>query len=213
MRQGPPREARPAVKRLGKIRGAILDALDANGGAMDINELAETLHRKRARDLRRRNLPMLEETGIIEVSEAGDMVSLADDWLERLEEQRESGGEIQAQELARRRYREKSRAYHNRHKTRPDHHYVNAGADGFIEDLEPADAPRSEMSPLAAAIRAYLEKNPYHAHEPPGWIGATLWAYDLCEGKPTAAESRAAVEELKAGGHLASVFRQARGAA
>src|SRR5215213_10604015 len=65
VRQGVRSEPRPAVKRLGKTRGAILDALDAGGGVLSLQEIADALHRKRARDLRRRNLPMLEEAGII----------------------------------------------------------------------------------------------------------------------------------------------------
>lgn len=117
-RQGPPPEPRPAVKRLGKIRGAILDVLDAAGGTATLAELCGTLHRKRPRDLRRRLLPMLEEAGIVSVN--GDRVSLAADWLDRLEEARELGGEIEAEYLARVRMREKSEAFRNRHKARVD---------------------------------------------------------------------------------------------
>jgi hypothetical protein len=93
VRQGVKAEPRPAIKRLGKIRGAILDALDAAGGTLTLRELADTLHRSRPRDIRRRNLPMLEAAGIVAVSEAGDVVSLAPDWLARLEEQRRLGKE------------------------------------------------------------------------------------------------------------------------
>ncbi len=217
VRQAPKVEPRDRIERLGKIRGAIVDALDSNGGRMDINELAEALHRKRARDLRRRNLPMLEEAGIVAVH--GDTVSLTEDWLERLEEQRELGGELEAEDLARRRYREKSRAYHKRRETKPDHHYVNVGADGFVEDLRPAGEPEEAppaappLSPLAAAVRDYLERNPRDACQPPGWIGATLWAYDLFGGKPTPAETRAAIEELGGERYLRDKLGRARGAA
>ena len=196
VRQGAKPEPRDRIERLGKIRGAILDALEANGGAMDINELAEALHRKRARDLRRRNLPMLEEAGIIGVD--GDTVALSDDWIERLEGQRELGGELEAERMARRRHRDRSRAFHQRGANPPSHHYANVGADGFIEDLQAADAPEPELSPLAAAMKDYLERNPRDAKQPPGWIGLTLWAYELIDGKPTAEESRAALEELVA---------------
>jgi Domain of unknown function (DUF3854) len=135
VRQGVRSEPRPAVKRLGKTRGAILDALDAGGGVLSLQEMADALHRKRARDLRRRSLPMLEEAGIITVD--GDVVALAEDWLDRLEDARELGGEIEAEEHARRRYRDKSRAYHNREQVESTHHYVNIpGTDGHVEDLE-----------------------------------------------------------------------------
>ena len=196
VRQGPPREPRPAVKRLGKIRGAILDALDSHGGPMFINELADALHRRRARDLHRRNLPILEEARIIEVD--GDTVALAGDWLDRLEEQRELGGEIEAEQTARRRYRERSRAYHARHETKPDHHFANLGADGYIEDLAPADAPEPELSPLAVALRSYLERNPGDRKQPESWIANTLWCHDLYPGKATGEEVAAALEELRA---------------
>jgi hypothetical protein len=204
VRESKPPTPRPAVARLGKIRGAVLEALDANGGTMDINELAEALHRRRARDLVRRKrkpkgrdglLVWLEEVGIIAVD--GNTISLADDWLDRLEEQRELGGEIEAEQSARRRYLNKSRAFHNRRDTKPDHHYVNVGADGWIEDVVPADAPDPELSPLALAMRAYLDHNPRDAKQPPGWLGLTLWAHDFYDGKPTPEESHAALEELR----------------
>jgi hypothetical protein len=106
-------EPRESIKRLGKICGAILDALDASGGTLTLQQLAEILHRARSRDIRRRNLPMLEEASIIEVD--GDVVRLTDGWLEALEKQRRLGKEIEAEELARTRYKLKSRAYHSRH--------------------------------------------------------------------------------------------------
>jgi len=114
VRESKPPAPRPAVARLGKVRGAILDALDAGGGTATVQEIADALHRKRARDIRRRNLPWLEEAGILAVE--GDVVSLADNWLDRLDEARETGGELEAEELARKRYRDRSRAYHARDK-------------------------------------------------------------------------------------------------
>jgi hypothetical protein len=115
VRQSPKAEPRDRIERLGKIRGAILDALDAGGGMLTLQQIAEILHRKRPRDIRRRNLPMLEDAGIIRVD--GDIVSLTDNWLEALEEQRRLGKEIEAEELARTRYKLKSRAYHTRNET------------------------------------------------------------------------------------------------
>ncbi len=112
VRESKPPAPRPAVARLGKVRGAVVDALDAVGGTATLQEIADALHRKRARDIRRRNLPWLEEAGILTVE--GDTVTLADDWLDRLEEAREAGGELEAEELARKHYRDRSRAYHAR---------------------------------------------------------------------------------------------------
>src|SRR5215203_5965457 len=46
VRQGAKAEPRPAIRRLGKIRGAILDALDAAVGTLTLQQLADALHRK-----------------------------------------------------------------------------------------------------------------------------------------------------------------------
>ena len=108
-------EARDRIKRLGKIRGAILDALDAGGGKLTLPQIAEALHRKRPRDIRRRNLPMLEDAGIIVVD--GDTVSLTENWLEALHLERRLGKEIEAEELAAVRYKVKSHAFHHRNET------------------------------------------------------------------------------------------------
>jgi hypothetical protein len=115
VRQAPKPGPRDRIERLGKIRGMILDALDDAGGTLTLRRIADALHRARPRDIRRRNLPMLEEAGIITVD--GDAVSLTSDWLEALEEQRRLGKEIEAEELARERYKLKSRAYRRRNET------------------------------------------------------------------------------------------------
>jgi Domain of unknown function (DUF3854) len=111
-------EARDRIKRLGKIRGAILDVLDTAGGSATFEEIAEVLHRSRPRDIRRRNLPMLEEVGVVVVDD--DVVRLTDNWLEALDAARELGKEVEADELAATRHRLKSKAFHKRHKVEPD---------------------------------------------------------------------------------------------
>jgi hypothetical protein len=108
-------EPRTRIERLGKIRGAVVDALEVAGGTLTLAELCEMLHRKRARDVRRRVLPMLEEGGIIEV--AGGVITLASDWSRQLFEARQAGGEVEVDALAERRRKLNSRAYHNRHET------------------------------------------------------------------------------------------------
>lgn len=223
--------ARARVERLGKIRGALFDALEASGGRCSLWELCETLHRdpKRRRDLVRRKrtpkgrnglLVWPEEAGILTVE--GDTVTLAEDWLERLEDAREAGGELEAEEMARKRYRDKSKAFHGREKVRTDRHHANAGADGHVEDLRPAEDPpappgsepeRPDVSPLAVAVRDYLDRCPHDARRSPYWIGATLWAHELHEGKPTPEETKAAIEELGGAEYLEETLRRARGAA
>ena len=158
VRQGSPPEPRPAVKRLGKIRGAILDVLDTAGGSASLQGIADVLHRKRPRDLRRRNLPLLEEAGIITVDE--DQVSLTDNWLDALEEQRELGGEVEAEEKAGLDLSRRRKAYHGRDHVKPSHHFVNLGADGHVEDLERIGGQLSpEDAAALEAIEAYEDKH------------------------------------------------------
>jgi hypothetical protein len=174
VRQGPKPEPRAGVTRLGKIRGAIMDALD-KGGPMDINELAATLHKKRARDLFRRKKSakgydgpavMLEETGIISVEDG--RVSLTDGWLDALDEQRKLGGEIDrerfdgtveegAETIARRRWKTKSRAFREglKQPTPPTPHWTNnPDADGAIEDLKPTGG---DLSPEDTEVLEAIE--------------------------------------------------------
>jgi hypothetical protein len=60
VRQSKPQEPRDRIERLGKIRGAVVDALEVAGGLLTLSELCAVLHRSRPRDLRRRVLPMLD---------------------------------------------------------------------------------------------------------------------------------------------------------
>jgi hypothetical protein len=122
VRQSKPPNPRPAVARLGKIRGAVVDALYAYDGSCTLAQLCRMLQRKRPRDLVRRKkspkgrdglLVWLEEAGILAIE--GDRVTLTEGWMDRLEDAREAGGELEAEELARRRYSDKSRAFHRRH--------------------------------------------------------------------------------------------------
>jgi hypothetical protein len=99
----------PYIKRLGPHRCAILDALEDADGELHIEDLCEILHRKRPRDVRRRILPMLEKAEIIE--REGDLIRLAGDWLEKLEEERERKGEISHAEKQRKDHRKQRERY------------------------------------------------------------------------------------------------------
>jgi hypothetical protein len=167
VRQGVKPEPRPAIKRLGKIRGAILDALDAAGGTLTLRQIAETLHRSRPRDIRRRNLPMLEAAGIVEVH--GGVVSLAADWLSRLEEQRRLGKETDSyvvlagedgrervvkvegiETIARRRYEIKRDAYHSRRlRQLQENKTSKASAEAVKRSHEARDAALAEEAARA----------------------------------------------------------------
>jgi len=115
-------EPREGLKRLGKKRGHCIDRLDVAGGRLTLEELGEALC-IRPRDLVRRKrtdkgrdglLIWLQEAGIVHID--GNTVELTAYWLDRLEEQRELGEELEAEEVSLQRYKAKSRAYHNRNK-------------------------------------------------------------------------------------------------
>jgi Domain of unknown function (DUF3854) len=168
VRDSKPLPPRDRVERLGKICGAVVDALVGEGGSLTLAELCEVLRRKRARDVRRRVLPKLEDAGVIEVE--GDIVRLAADWSERLEVARRIGGELEADELAERDRKRKSRAYHGRHevpKSRPSaegleairrsHEHRRAGLAAIAERAA-ASAKTEELRKAEAFVRARLRE-------------------------------------------------------
>jgi len=110
-------EPREGVKRLGKKRSHILDRLDAAAGSLSVDKLARLMG-VRPRDLTRRKktakgrdglLIWLENAGIIEIERG--VVSLTPEWLGRLEEQRERGEELEADEQAEKDRKRRSQAY------------------------------------------------------------------------------------------------------
>src|SRR5215203_41301 len=148
MRNSKPLPPRDRIERLGKIRGAVVDALEIAGGTLTLAELCEALHRKRPRDVRRRILPMLVDAGIVEVE--ADTLRLAVDWSERLEAARVAGGELEADDLAERRRKLYSRAYHNRNETsksRPS----GAGLEAIKWSHEQRQAGLAAIAERAAA--------------------------------------------------------------
>jgi hypothetical protein len=104
-----PPDHRPYGKRLGPHRGAVLDTLEASGGEMHLKDLCEALHRKRPWDVRRRILKPLEKAGIIECED--DVIRLVGEWLARLDERRESDGEIDQAERQAKKHRRQSESY------------------------------------------------------------------------------------------------------
>ncbi len=195
---------------------------------MTLAALAAAVDARRPRDLTRAKdaatgrgrdgyVTRLANVGVLAV--VGDTVTLAGDWLEALDRERDRAGEIALfrQDMAR--YNRESRAYRDRHKVKGTPHYVSAdvSADGNIEDLRPVEGVPEEPAPeeppgesaLARAIRLYLERNPRDACQPAGWIGTTLWSLSLFGGKPAPAEVKAAIEELGGEAYLRSKLRDA----
>jgi putative DNA primase/helicase len=189
---------REMTYRLGKTAEAILDALEAAGGVLTLAEIAAALGVARPRDLLRRDGPLvrLQAAAVVECS--GHTVSLAADWSSALEDERERAGEISAYRRDMARYARETEAYRGRHGNPADYSPTEAGMDKAREerDRRHQEARQRPVSPLAEAMRDYLQRNPHHADEPAGWVGSTLWAYQLYDGKPTPAESKHALEEL-----------------
>jgi hypothetical protein len=148
VRNSKPLPPRDRIERLGKVRGAVVDALEIAGGALTLEELCEVLHRKRARDVRRRVLPMLEDAGVIEVD--ADTLRLAADWSERLEAARVAGGELEADELAERRRKLNSRAYHRRNEA-PKSQPSAAGLEAIRRSHEQRRTGLAAIAERAAA--------------------------------------------------------------
>jgi hypothetical protein len=80
----------------------------------------------------------------------GDVVRLSDNWLEALEEQRQLGKEIEAEELARTRYKVKSRSYHGRHDV-PKPQQSAAGLDAIKRSHAQRQAGLAAIAERAAA--------------------------------------------------------------
>src|SRR5215211_325397 len=112
-------EPREGVKRMGKRRGHLFDALDCAGGTLTLQELGaitgrrpwDLVRRKKTEKGREGLLIWPERAGIVVID--GDTVSLAPDWLDRLETERELGEEIEMAEIAERRYERKRADYHD----------------------------------------------------------------------------------------------------
>jgi len=162
-------EPRERIERLGKIRGAVVDALEVAGGELSLLELCEILHHGRPRDVRRRVLPMLEDAGIIKCED--DVIKLAAEWREKLNTARENGGELEADELAEDRRKLKSRAYRERDNplaSKPSAAGLEAMRrsramrNARLEELARAEEERRKAGPppeLAALISGLLSKN------------------------------------------------------
>jgi len=231
VRNSKPLPPRDRIERLGKIRGAVVDALEVAGGTLTLAQLCEVLHRARPYDLVRRKtspkgydgpLIVLEAAGIVAVE--GDTVALSADWSERLEATRRIGGELEADELAEGDRKRKSRAYHGRSeapKSRPSAEGLEAVRrsrelrDAHLQAQSSPDRPSEvALSQLAVAIRDYLDRYPHQVRQPAGWIGVTLWANELhpkLDNPP--AEVKAAIEELGGAAYLNAKFKEAKGAA
>jgi hypothetical protein len=182
----------PGVLRLGKSAEAVVDHLERTGGEATVEELAEFMHVSRMRDFRRRVIGRLEERGIVTVSEAGETVSLVEDWLDAINEERDRSGEIDKLRRDTVKFNLQSKAYRKRRKNRPDENPPMRK-----RQERPASEEIGEVSLLAAVLHDYLyHHTPADADQRPEWLANVLWADGRYPGKPTHLDVSAALEEL-----------------
>jgi hypothetical protein len=96
------------VIRLDKAAEEIIDWLECAGGSMFITKLAEIVG-ARANNLRSRVIQKLVVAGVVTVDE--DTASLVEDWLEKLDEEREMTGEFEAHDRDEARYKREREEY------------------------------------------------------------------------------------------------------
>ncbi len=68
------------------------------------------------------------------------------------------------------------------------------------------------VSKLARALGGYLDRSPHDACQRPSWLGVTLWAFELVDGKPTSEEVAEALGELGGEPYLRGLLDRARAA-
>lgn len=150
---------RSTILRMGKSCGQCVDILEYSGGELVLDELYGLVYpekrptdrkRWRPRDLKRRVLSRLENAGVVEFR--GDVVSLVPEWLDRLNEERENAGEIDAYRRDMARYEREREAYREHLAEKNGADRVAAEADGLISELEPVraceDHPAEGLTPV-----------------------------------------------------------------
>lgn len=170
-RQGPPPEARPPVKRIGKSVEPVIDYLEAVGGSATIKELAAGLHVPRARDLKRRDrgpISKLEKAGVVECSEEG-VVNLTRDWLEALNHEREITGEIEARRQDVADYNRERQAYQNRQQNQPQFTPTRKQMEEQRESY-----PERRRKAIQTAMAALFEERPEYRRMRAGQIACRL---------------------------------------
>lgn len=205
VREGVVSKKRDAVLRLGKSCERVMDRLEAAGGSMTLSALADAVDVKRPRDLTRRKslktgkgrdgfVSRLEHVGVLAV--VGDTVTLADDWLEALDRERQSAGEIALYQRDMRKYNRESKAYRNRHKVKAE------PAPSQEEMRETRESyPERRREAIKAAIARLFQERPEYRGRRAGQITCRLAFYfspDFPRG-PDGMPKDAEVEEIMDG--------------
>jgi hypothetical protein len=203
----------PDIRRLGKSCGAVLDALDRRGGTATLEDLADDLHKARPRDLRRRVIARLGAAGVVDCD--GDTVTLARNWLEALDLEREASGEIAAYRRDMARFDRERIAYANRHRIRHDpvperppprdiSGLVECRPDDTAANPEPVEGANPE---LVEALSYYLYQHPGEhpdRHRPEdrkmqiSCLASDLfWKHGRVDSQPTPAAVEAALPPVE----------------
>jgi hypothetical protein len=214
VRQGARIPQRDPIKRLGKIRGAVIDALEASAGVLTLEQLATALHKKRPRELVRckskgsrtgRNGPaiMLLQAGIVEwaceVVTRREVLRLTDNWLEALEDARQLGKEVEADERDQARHRRQSEAFRQRHKAKAD----EAPAEDEMRGRREGSVGRRRQA-IEAAIAELFRERPEYRGRRVGQVTCAIVHYlgpDFppgLDGLPKDAEVEAILEGMAA---------------
>ncbi len=172
---------RDAVIRLGKSCERVMDRLEAAGGTMTLSTLADAVDVKRPRDLTRRKslktgkgrdgfVTRLEAVGVLAV--VGDTVTLADDWLEALDRERDSAGEIALYRRDMARYNRERQGYRNRHQVKVERAPT---ADEMRETRE--SYPERRREAIKAALARLFREQPEYRGRRSGQITCRLAFY------------------------------------
>jgi hypothetical protein len=177
---------RDAVIRLGKSCERLMDTLEAVPAvdgvrSMTLPALADTVDVKRPRDLTRRKnvetgkgrdgfVSRLEAVGVLAV--VGDTVVLAEDWLEALDRERDSAGEIALYQRDMRKYNRESQAYRNREKVKAE------PAPSQEEMRETRESyPERRREAIKAALARLFQERPEYRGRRAGQITCRLAFY------------------------------------
>jgi hypothetical protein len=158
-----------------------VDRLEAAGGSITLPDLADAIDVKRPRDLTRRKnqatgkgrdgfVSRLQDIGVLVVND--DVVSLCEDWLESLDQERERAGEIALYRRDMARYNRERSGFRNRHKVKadpaPSEEEMRAARESY---------PARRREAIEAAIIQLFRERPEYRGKRAGQITCHLMFY------------------------------------
>ncbi len=187
-----PKGKQDPLKKLGKVKGWILDMVLVARSTVSLSLLSERTG-IRPNNLKARHTNPMIVAGLLKDTGAGYIPAV--NVGEALGEELELSGCNEAARRQRERHERDREAYRTR-KERPVDKEPIRGEVAMIEEDFSGIEEKPLPSPLAVALHDYLERNPQATDETPSWIANTIWAFELYPGKPTCYEVTSALEEL-----------------